>query len=215
MNEWKERALSGYHTPSSYIFGFAADGQVNSMSKIDSRGRVKAERIDRDETFTVLDGYVIKEETERYGQVEWTIYADSDGNGRYAEVLEGTGDVDYSSLLTGLDQLGTSLESLGITFEVGRENHVFTFDGAGNVTAVGEVDRRGAVKSERIDANETYTQVGDFVIQVETSRNGQQEWTVYAGGDGDNRWAEIAEGHGVVSLDAIAQVIPQTFATFG
>ena len=62
---------------------------------------------------------------------------------------------------------------------------------------------------------ETYERVGDFVVKTETSRYGQTEWTVYANGDNDDRWAEIAEGHGPVNVDLLAQLIPANFAAFG
>lgn len=207
--------MSSHNSASSYVFNFGADNTVLSVAKIDSRGRLRSERIDADETYSVVDGYVIKEEVSRYGQVEWSVYADSNGDGRFAEVAEGKGAMDYLSLTQSLDQLGPNAETLGFKLELGRENKVFTFDAAGAVTAVGEVGRYGQIKAERIDFNETYEMVGDFVVKTETSRYGQTEWSVYADGDGDNRWAEIAEGHGPVSAELLAQLIPANFATFG
>lgn len=207
--------MSSYNSSSSYVFNIGTDNSVLSVAKIDSRGRLRAERIDADETYSVVDGYVIKEEVSRYGQVEWSVYADSNGDGRFAEVAEGKGAIDYLSLTQSLDQLGPNVEALDFKLELGRENKVFTFDANDAVTAVGEIGRYGQIKNERIDANESYDLVGDFVVKTETSRYGKTEWSVYADGDGDGQWAEIAEGHGPVSAELLAQLIPASFATFG
>lgn len=207
--------MSSYNSSSSYVFNFDANDNVLSVAKIDSRGRLRSERIDANETYSVVDGYVIKEEVSRYGQVEWSVYADSNGDGRFAEVAEGKGAIDFLSLTQSLDQLGPNVEALNFKLELGRENKVFTFDVNNEVTAVGEIGRYGQIKNERIDANESYDMVGDFVVKTETSRYGQSEWSVYADGDGDGKWAEIAEGHGPVSVELLAQLIPANFATFG
>lgn len=199
----------------NYVFNIDSNNNVLSVAKIDGRGRMRNERIDADETYSVLDGYVIKEEVSRYGQVEWSVYADSNGDGRFAEVAEGKGAVDYLGLTQSLDQLGPNVEALDFKLEVGRENKVFTFDVNGEVTAVGELGRYGQIKNERIDANESYDIVGDFVVKTETSRYGKTEWSVYADGDNDGKWAEIAEGHGPVSVELLAQLIPLNFANFG
>jgi hypothetical protein len=82
-------------------------------------------------------------------------------------------------------------ETFGFKLELGRENKVFTFDTTGAVTAVGEIGRNGQIKAERIDFNETYEMVGDFVVKTETSRYGQTEWSVYA--DGERRTSGPAD----------------------
>lgn len=209
--------MSSYKSSStsSYMFNIGTNNNVLSVAKVDGRGRMRNERIDADETYSVLDGYVIKEEVSRYGQVEWSVFADSNGDGRFAEVAEGKGVVDYLNLTQSLDQLGPNVEALDFKLELGRENKVFTFDANEQVIAVGEVGRYGQIKNERIDANEAYDKVGDFVVKTETSRYGKTEWSVYADGDNDGKWAEIAEGHGPVSAELLAQLIPLNFANFG
>ncbi len=205
-------ALVGYE---HHIFAFDETGNVSAAGEINRSGFVEADYIAANETYSVVDGYVIKEEVGRYGQVEWSVFADADADGRYTEVAEGKGAVDYLSLTQSLDQLGPDIEAIGFKFELGNENKVFTFGANDTVTGVSEVNRYGRLKAERIDFNETYERVGDFVVKTETSRYGQTEWTVYANGDNDDRWAEIAEGHGPVNVDLLAQLIPANFAAFG
>ena len=205
--------FSNYHE--NYVFNISADNNVLSAATIDSFGRMRTERIDANETYSVVDGYVIKEQVSWYGQIEWSVYADSNGDGRFAEVAEGKGAIDYLSLTQSLDQLGPNVEAQNFKLELGLENKVFAFAPNGTVTAVGEIGRYGQIKNERIDANESYDMVGDFVVKTETSRYGNTEWSVYADGDGDGRWAEIAQGHGPISADLLTQLIPASFATFG
>lgn len=198
-----------------YVFAIDELGAVTAAGEISRAGYVKVDYISPNENYSVLDGYVVKEEVGRYGQVEWSIYADSDADGRYTEVAEGKGVTDYAALTQSLDQIGPDLEALNFRLEVGRESHVFNFDALGNATSVGEIGRNGQIYAERIGLNESYTKVEGFVVHTEMSRYGQTEWTVYSDGDGDNRWAEVAEGHGTFSADLIAQVMPLNLAMFG
>ncbi|MFV3076544.1 hypothetical protein [Niveispirillum fermenti] len=90
-----------------YRFGFAADGRVTSIQEWDD-GRWEVERPDRNETYVLQDGLVIRTEMEK-GRVEWTVFADSNGDGTWTELADGKGALDLigvKSLLAGLTAEG-------------------------------------------------------------------------------------------------------------
>lgn len=102
-----------------------------------------------------------------------------------------------------------------IQLKVEREEKTFSFDANGNVTGVGEIRGNGTIKSERIDQDESFTSYGNFVIKTEAEGYGKVEFTAYADGDGDGRWAEVAEGYGQLSIAAFVDMIPANYANFG
>lgn len=102
-----------------------------------------------------------------------------------------------------------------VELQVGREEKIFSFDGNDNVVRVGEIRANGTVKAEGIDYNESYTRYGNFVVKSQTEGFGKTEFTAYADGDGDGRWAEVAEGHGQMSVASFLQMIPANYSNFG
>lgn len=89
------------------------------------------------------------------------------------------------------------------------DQYIFTFGADGAVTSVAEIKENGQLKFEAIERDESYARVGDFVVKTEWD-DGRPEWTVYADGNGDSRWTEVAEGYGVVNLaGVISQIEPE------
>ncbi|ATC32159.1 hypothetical protein CA606_07225 [Caulobacter vibrioides] len=88
------------------------------------------------------------------------------------------------------------------------DQYVFTFGADGGVTSVAEIEGNGPLKYEAIERDESYALVGAFVVKTEWD-DGRPEWTVYADGNGDSRWTEVAEGYGVLNLaGVITQIEP-------
>lgn len=86
-----------------YRFTFDLSGKASSVQERD-HSRWKTEHIDSNETYTHQDGLVVKSEIEK-GRTEWTVYADSNGDGTWTELAQGHGLVDLvavKSLLTGM-----------------------------------------------------------------------------------------------------------------
>lgn len=91
----------------AYRFTFANDGRITSMQEWDD-GRWETERPDRNETWQLRDGLVVKTEVEK-GRVEWTVYADSNNDGTWTELADGQGTLDLvgvKALLSGLTAEG-------------------------------------------------------------------------------------------------------------
>lgn len=112
---------------------------------------------------------------------------DDDGESDFsAEAWHGPGRDDDSSLdHDGDDEAGRGSDS---------DQHVFTFGADGAVTAVAEIKENGQLKFEAIERDESCARVGAFVVKTEWD-DGRSEWTVYADGNGDSRWTEVAEGY--------------------
>lgn len=81
--------------------------------------------------------------------------------------------------------------------------YAFTFDAAGAVTSVAEIERNGRLDYERIERGESYRLQDGLVVKTEID-GGEQDWTAYADPDGDGRWAEIAEGEGAPDAGLLA-----------
>ncbi len=116
-----------------------------------------------------------------------------------ADAGHGLGDDDDGSRDHDDDGIGRGPDS---------DQYVFAFGADGAVTSVAEIKENGQLKFEAIERDESYARVGDFVVKTEWD-DGHPEWTVYADGNGDSRWTEVAEGYGVVNLaGVISQVEP-------
>lgn len=116
-----------------------------------------------------------------------------------ADAGHGLGDDDDGSRDHDDDGIGRGSDS---------DQYVFAFGADGAVTSVTEINENGQLKFEAIERDESYARVGDFVVKTEWD-DGRPEWTVYADGNGDSRWTEVAEGYGVVNLaGVISQIQP-------
>ncbi|RAK67585.1 hypothetical protein [Phenylobacterium kunshanense] len=172
--------------PDQYVFGFGPGGEVISVAEVKRNGRLDHERIEKDETWRLEAGLVVKTELDD-GQMEWTVYADPDGDGRWVELAEGQGPLDlslFAGAATGPDG-GAPVKQV-----LDDDPHVFRFDAAGRVVAVYEVERDGRLDREDIDRDETYALVNGFVVKTEVD-DGRLEQTVYADADGDGIWHSI------------------------
>lgn len=90
------------------------------------------------------------------------------------------------------------------------EQYVFTFGANGTVTSVAEIEENGRLDYERIDRDESYALINNFVVKTEWD-DGRAEWTVYADGNGDGRWTEMVEGYGLLDLAGVTSQIDSGF----
>lgn len=176
--------------PDQYVFTFDAAGGVTSVAEVEKNGRLDYERIEKGETYRMIDGFVVKTEVDGREQ-EWEVYADLDGDGRWIEVGEGDGAFDPAilSLFGGAPVAG---ETPTVATPVGADSYVFQFDALGQVTAVFEVEKNGRLEREDIDRDESYALVDGFVVKTEID-DGRIELTYYADLDADGVWAEVAQ----------------------
>ncbi len=171
--------------PDQYVFGFGPDGAVISVAEVERNGRLDYEKIERDESWRLEAGLVVKTELDD-GQSEWTVYGDADGDGRWMELAEGHGPLDLSLFATapGPDA------GLPVKQVLDDEAYAFGFDAAGQVAAVYEVERNGRLTQEDMDRDETWAVVNGFVVKTEQD-DGRIEQTTYADLDGDGVWHSL------------------------
>lgn len=182
--------MSRVRQPDQYVFTFGQDGVVTSVAEVERSGRLDYETIDRDESYRLIDGLVVKTELDD-GQSEWTVYADRDGDGRWIELAEGKGAPDLSLFATPADGAPPADPTAPPVKQVLDDDaHVFQFDAAGGVVAVYEVERNGRLEREDIDRDETYTLVHGLVVKTEVD-DGQIEQTTFADFDGDGVWHAV------------------------
>ena len=183
--------------PDQYVFTFGQDGVVTSVAEVERNGRLDYETIEKDESYRLIDGLVVKTEIDDR-ETEWTVYADADGDGRWVELAEGKGVLDLS-LFTGGTGVGPGvpatdpLTGLPMKQVVDDDAYVFQFDVTGTaVVAVYEVERNGRLDREDIDRDETYTLVNGFVVKTEID-DGVIAQTTYADADadGDGIWHSV------------------------
>ncbi|MEW5685911.1 MAG: hypothetical protein AB1942_13410 [Pseudomonadota bacterium] len=175
--------------PDQYVFTFDAAGVVTSVAEVEKNGRLDYERIEKGESYRLIDGFVVKTEVDGREQ-EWEVYADLDGDGRWVEVGEGEGAFDPAvlSLFGGTPVAGET----PVATPVGADRYVFQFDALGQVSAVSEIERNGRLEREDIDRDESYAVVDGFVVKTEID-DGRTELTYYADPEGDGVWVEIAQ----------------------
>lgn len=174
--------------PDQYAFTFDATGAVTSVAEIEKNGRLDYEKIERGESYRLVDGFVVKTEVDGREQ-EWSVYADPHADGRWIEVGEGEGAF-HESLL---QLFGATAPAGGAPVTApGGDSYVFHFDAAGLVTAVFEVEKNGRLDAETIERGESYVLQDGFVVKTETD-DGRLEQTFYADPEGDGVWVEIAQ----------------------
>lgn len=163
-----------------------SNGVVTGVYEV-KYGRVKADRIDQNETYTVDGTDVLKTEHD-FGDVEYSLFSDSDNNGIYQKTFE----IEVNT--------GAKLRSL--------ETYQFKFsDGSaltGNLAAEGDVIAtmqelgRYGWKNDPIYSNETLQviEVGadNLILQTQLGLSGKIKFSIFRDDDGDGLWTEIAEG---------------------
>lgn len=170
-----------HHSQDSYQFQFDASlSHVLQMFEVDGR-KTKTEKITGN-TFEIGTGangamaQVVRTEVSRKGSTETSIYSDANGDQRFEKTFE-------------IEVAGTSARAL--------EQHRFTFDSAGNVTAEQERKSNGSWKNERIDADEHFSKVHldgvNYLVKTETERDGV-EFELFRDDNGDGIWTQMAEG---------------------
>lgn len=178
-------------TEKGYQFGMAADGTVTAVYEV-KNGRVKHERMDRNESWSSNGQEVTKVET-GFGKIETSVFTDADQNGTYQktfdlEVITGQNPRSLETFKFLLS--GTSAATGGAVLETD------------SITGMLELGRRGW-KSEFMASNESLAvvQVGTdhLIIKTETRRDGSLDFSIFRDDDNDGLWTEIAEGH---TLDA-------------
>lgn len=180
-------------------------GQVMAVYESEN-GRLKQERIDSDETYTVQGADVLKQEHDD-GRLETTRYTDADGDGWYAETDEiytfaGSDSYDDShDEDIAFDDFGFTDSSSAVVSGLPNaylersdtfSGEKYRFDVQNDqVVAVYETEN-GRTKVERLDGNETYEVSGNQIIKTETSRYGQ-EVSAYTDADGDGLFVKVSE----------------------
>lgn len=169
------------HSQDFYQFQFDASlSRVLQLVEVDGR-KTKIEKItgntfDIDTNASGAVTQVVRTEVSRQGTTEVSIYSDANGDQRFDKTFE-------------IEVAGASARQL--------EQHRFTFDNAGNVTAEMERKGNGAWKTERIDANEHFSQIQldgvNYLVKTEQERDGI-EFTLLRDDNGDGIWTQIAEG---------------------
>lgn len=174
-----------------YQFDIDANGAVTAVYEVE-HGRVKAQRMDWNETW-VFDGLDVIQTETKFGKVETSVYADANQDGVFQKDFE-------VEVLTG-ENLRT-LETYKFSLADGS-NVTGDFAAEGDtITGMMELGRRGW-KVDRIDANETLQVVevdGDnLILKTKTQWNGEIDFSVFRDDDNDGLWTKIADGE---TLDA-------------
>lgn len=158
------------------------NGAVAAVYEV-KNGRVKFEKMDSDEVWSVEGTNVIKTEYE-HGRQEVTVFNDIDGDGIFAKVSKNY--VNDSALqtngtVTPLQPTSTLKTLNGYQFEIIN----------GNVTAVIEIER-GYRSPERMDSNEIWTVEGANVVKQEVE-HGVTETSTYTDADGDGIFSKVSK----------------------
>lgn len=212
-----------------YSFTFDSNNTITAVYEVHNNGTLENEGIDSDETYTLLDGYVVKTEIE-HGQTEYEIYEEDSTTGYWREVASGYGTVDSSTLAALVAAGSTSTHSSDDHSDDDSDHdgsdddglsgdlYSFVLDSTGTtVTAVYEVEDNGTLEQETIDANESYTVSGDYIVEVETYSYGV-EWSVYQLDATTGYYVEVAEGEGtpdLTDIDAlVASYVPGSYTRY-
>ncbi len=150
-------------------------------------GRVKADRIDQNETYTVDGANVLKTERD-FGDVEYSLFSDSDNNGIFQKTFEI--DVNTGAKLRSLETYQFKLaDGSALTGNLAAEGNV--------IVTMQELGRYGW-KIDPIYSNESLQviEVGadNLILQTQLALNGKIKFSIFRDDDSDGLWTEIAEG---------------------
>lgn len=182
-------------TDKGYKFDIA-NGVVTAVYEV-KYGRVKADRIDQNETYST-DGADILKTERNFGEVEFSLYSDSDQNGIFNEVFE---------IEVNTGEKSKSLET--IQFKLADGSAVTGATAAeGDVIATMQELSRYGWRNDPIYSNETLQVIEDgadnLILQAQLMLNGKIKFSVYRDDDSDGLWTQIAEGEAIdafITLD--------------
>lgn len=189
----ESRLGSSYSQQDGYRFSLV-NGQVSNLQEYE-RGRWKAEKIDRNESWAFDGTTLTRTETER-GRVKTSTYLDSDGDGVFTKSGRDT--------VTGLSagSSTSSYQSSGYSRNL-EDSYRFSLVN-GQVSNLQEYDH-GRWKNETIDRNESWAFDGTNLIQQESKRYGM-EVTTYSDPDGDGIFSKVSEVFNPVAVGLGASV---------
>lgn len=159
------------------------NGAITAVYEV-KNGRVKLEKMERDEAWSVSGSSIVKTESE-HGRTKTTVYSDPDGDGIYAKVAKSTSNdaVFVTNSVTSSTNEVVAVSQKAYQFDVVN----------GNVSAVYEIEH-GLKSLERIEANERWTVDGGNIVKTETS-HGINEKTVYADANGDGVFVKVSSSY--------------------
>jgi len=185
-----------------YQFDIGLNGLVTAVYEV-KNGRIEAERIDWNETWS-FDGLDVTKTETKFGKVQTSVYTDVNQDGVFQKDFE-------LEVLTGANQ--RTLETCKFSLADGSAATGDLVIEGDVITGAMELGRRGW-KVDRIDANETFQVVevnGDsLVLKAKTQWNGEVDFSVYRDDDNDGLWTQIAEGETVdafVTLDGEVDLV--------
>jgi uncharacterized protein YkuJ len=185
-----------------YRFDINANGVVTAVYEVE-HGRLEAERMDWNETWT-FDGLDVIQTETKFGKAETSVYTDANQDGVFQKDFE-------LDVLTGANL--RTLETYKLSLADGSS---VTGDSAAEgdtISGMMELGRRGW-KVDHIDANETLQVVklnGDnLILRSKTQWNGEIDFSVFRDDDNDGLWTEIADGEtrdAYVTLDGKVDLV--------
>ncbi|MYM54647.1 calcium-binding protein [Thalassovita mangrovi] len=176
-----------------YIFTFDANNAITAVIEVDAFGNEENDPIGADETYELIEGRVVKTETDEDG-TETTVYEQDPDTGLWSEVSDSETD--------GEDDAAESGYGMG-----DGDRYMFTFDDTGTtVLGLSEVHDDGSIEPEWISPNETYQVSGDYVVEIETDHS-TQEWTIFQLEAETGYYVGVAEGYGALDMTALDDIV--------
>lgn len=159
------------------------NGTVSAVYEI-KNGRSKLKGMDRDETWSVDGGNIIKTEVE-HGRIETTVYSDMNGDGIFTKLSK-------SYVASTVSNLTSQQSSFSTPVYASQDGYKFDVSD-GSVTAVYEIER-GIQRLDRIGFNETWTAEGTQIIKTEVE-HGITETSIYSDDNGDGIFTKISKNY--------------------
>lgn len=188
-------------------FTLDVDGNVTAVYEYDEDDGWEQETIRANESYVTAGIYVVLIEA-RVGTYKWTIFEQDAETLLWSEAAEGYGEPDLTEIAAGNFTSGEDDEDEDDGEDgPGDDFYQFEFDESGTVvTAVFEVKDDGSLEDERISPNETYTIVGDYIVEMEDD-DGGQEWTIFLLDSATGYYTRVAEGEGELDLSTLDTIV--------
>ncbi|MDD2741127.1 MAG: hypothetical protein PHV02_02580 [Rhodocyclaceae bacterium] len=182
------------------------NGSITAVYEVE-HGTTKLKQMDNDEIWRIDGQQVIKSEYDD-GHQEITVYADTDGDGVFAEISKSYApatsetsanpstnwqkDIENDDVETGYEGASHDSDHSLSTFEnSGREKYAFTVEN-NQITRVQELEH-GFMQDKVLSSNEQYiVDTNNNVLKIETKSYGQ-EIVRYSDIDQDGLYAKISE----------------------